>query len=109
MRQTRPDRSKRIVIRKSSGDVFRDLGFSPAQAASLHVRASLIDALTKMVDDRRLTQAQAATLFGVAQPRVSNLVRGRIDLFSIDALVEMLSRAGVRVTVRLSTVRSRVA
>lgn len=54
---------------------------------------------------RGLTQAKAAKLLGVSQPRISGLVRGRIELFSIDTLVEMLARLGVSVTLR--TKRSR--
>ena len=51
----------------------------------------------KLIERRRLTQTAAAKLFGVSQPRVSDLHRGRIDRFSLDALVELLARAGVRV------------
>lgn len=49
-----------------------------------------------VIRDRRLTQARAAKLLGVSQPRVSDVVRGRVEKFTIDALVEMLARAGVR-------------
>jgi len=62
-------------------------------------------AVRKLIEDRSLTQSEAAKLFGVTQPRVSNLVRGRIDLFSIDTLVGMLARAGIHVDVVFSTVR----
>ncbi len=55
--------------------------------------------ITMVIQERSLTQAEAARLFGVTQPRISDLVRGKIDLFSIDMLVRMLSHAGVRVTV----------
>jgi predicted XRE-type DNA-binding protein len=55
--------------------------------------------LRKVIDDEGLTQARAARLLGVSQPRVSDLARGRIDQFSIDALVNMLAKAGIRVTV----------
>jgi len=103
------DSSERIPITKSCGDVFIDLGFSVEEAASLNMRCSLMDAIEDILKNRRLTQAEAAKLLGVSQPRVSNLVRGRIDLFSIDALVEMLARAGIRVNVRLSNGRRRAA
>ena len=65
--------------------------------------------LRRLIEARRLTQAAAAKLFGVTQPRVSNLVRGKIDLFSIDTLVDMLARAGARVhvTVRRDTIKPR--
>ena len=81
----------------STGNVFRDAGFAHDEAEHLRVRAALMTAIRKLIDNRGLTQAAAAKVFGVAQPRVSDLVRGRIDLFSIDTLVDMLARAGVRV------------
>jgi predicted XRE-type DNA-binding protein len=59
--------------------------------------------IRKVIEERGLTQARAAALLGVSQPRVSDLVRGKIDLFSIDMLVEMLARAGVRVDLVVQT------
>jgi predicted XRE-type DNA-binding protein len=61
--------------------------------------------LTKIIKARGLTQAAAAKLFGVSQPRISDLTRGKIDRFSIDSLVEMLGHAGVRVTFVLKSRR----
>jgi predicted XRE-type DNA-binding protein len=90
-------------ITPSSGNVFRDLGFSEEEAEHLRIRSSLMIAVRKLIEDRGLTQAEAATLFGVTQPRISNLVRGRIDLFSIDSLIDMLARAGVRIDIVFST------
>ena len=86
-----------IKITKGSGNVFRELGFSPVEAEHLRVRAELMLALERLIARRRLTQARAAKLLGVSQPRVSDLVRGRLHRFSIDALVDMLARAGVKV------------
>jgi len=86
-------------IRRSSGNVFRDLGFSSEEAENLKMRTDLMIRLSKVIQTRRLTQAQAADLFGVTQPRVSDLVRGKIDRFSIDTLVAMLGHAGVRVQI----------
>lgn len=86
-----------IKITKGSGNVFRDLGFSPSEAEHLRVRAELMVVLERLIVRRRLSQAKAGTLFGVSQPRVNDLVRGRLHRFSIDALVDMLARAGVRV------------
>jgi len=88
-----------IKIRRSSGNVFRDLGFPPAEAENLRIRADLMIYLGRLIERKGLTQTAAARLFGVSQPRVSDLVRGRIGLFSIDMLVNMLAKAGVRVTV----------
>ena len=84
-------------IERSSGNVFRDLGFGTQEAENLRVRSELMIQIRKLIERRRLTQAGAAKVFGVTQPRVSDLVRGRIDLFSIDMLVKMLAQAGVRV------------
>ena len=88
-------------IRRSTGNVFRDLGFSVEEATNLKVRSDLMIRLSKLIEARGLTQAQAAELFGVTQPRVSDLVRGKIDRFSIDTLIAMLGHAGVRVQIIL--------
>ena len=84
-------------IRRSTGNVFRDLDFDPEEAENLKLRSDLMIALSKMIKARRLTQAKAAALFGVTQPRVSDLIRGKIDRFSVDTLVAMLGHAGARV------------
>ncbi|MEO8909168.1 MAG: XRE family transcriptional regulator [Gemmatimonadaceae bacterium] len=92
-------------IRRGSGNVFKDAGFPPEEAAHLLIRTDLMIQIEKILEERGLTQAKAAKLLGVSQPRVSDLVRGRIDLFSIDTLVGLLARLGVSVTLR--THRSR--
>ena len=88
-----------VKVRRSSGNVFRDLGFSREEAENLKMRTDLMIQLSKLIQARRLTQADAADLFGVTQPRVSDLVRGKIDRFSVDTLVAMLGHAGVRVQI----------
>lgn len=89
-----------VRIRRSSGNVFKDIGFPTEEAAHLLIRADLMIQVGRMLKEHRLTQAKAAKLLGVSQPRVSDLVRGRVDLFSIDTLVDMLARLGVSVTLR---------
>jgi predicted XRE-type DNA-binding protein len=84
-------------MRRSSANVFRDLGYGPEAAEHLRIRSMLMAVLTRQIEARDVTQAEAAKLFGVSQPRVSDLVRGKIDLFSIDMLVDMLARAGMKV------------
>jgi predicted XRE-type DNA-binding protein len=96
-------------ITPSSGNVFRDLGFADDEAEHLRVRSTLMIAVRKLIEERSLTQAEAARLFGVTQPRISNLVRGRIDLFSIDTLVDMLARAGIHVDLVISAARQGAA
>jgi len=87
--------------RTSSGNVFRDLGFGPEEAASLKVRAMLMVELEKHIRSKHLTQKQAAERFGVTQPRISDLMRGKISLFSVDTLITMLTHAGLKVDVRV--------
>ncbi len=89
-----------IRIRRGSENVFTDVGFPPAEAAHLLIRTDLMLQIERVLKAQRLTQAKAAKVLGVTQPRVSDLVRGRVDLFSIDTLVEMLARLGVSVTLR---------
>src|SRR3990172_2655345 len=95
-------------IRRSTGNIFRDLGFNAAESENLKLRADLMIELSKLVKSRRLTQAKAAAMFGVSQPRVSDLIRGRIDRFSVDTLVAMLGHAGTHVKLVVRP-RSRVA
>lgn len=92
-------------VRRSSANVYRDLGFPPEEAANLLTRSDMMIQLTRMLEARGLTQAAAAKLLGVTQPRVSDLMRGKIDRFSIDNLVELLSRVGIRVTFVLKPCR----
>ena len=94
-------------VTPSSGNVFLDIGFPPGEAEHLLLRSHLMMAIERLIKARGLTQTRAARLFGVSQPRVSDLVRGRIELFSIDTLVQMLGRAGVGLSVRLEPRRRR--
>lgn len=92
-------------IQASSGNVFADLGFSAEEAQNLKVRSDLMIELTKLIDARGLTQAAAAKLLGVTQPRISDLVRGKINRFSVDSLIEMLGHAGATVSFVVTTGR----
>lgn len=87
----------KIKMTRSSGNVFKDLGFSAEEAEHLKIRSTMMARLRELISSRGLTQAEAAALLGVTQPRVSDLVRGKIDLFSIDTLVDMLSHSGIKV------------
>jgi predicted XRE-type DNA-binding protein len=92
-------------VTRSTGNVFRDLGFAPDEAEHLRVRSDLLIQLQKAIRARGLKQAQAAKLLDVTQPRVSDLMRGRLDLFSVDTLIDMLARLGIRIRVVFSTSR----
>jgi predicted XRE-type DNA-binding protein len=83
---------------KKQPTVFDDLGFSPARAENLRLRSELMQRLRREIDG--LTQTDAAARLGVSQPRISDLVRGKLSLFSLDALVGMLSNANMTVHLR---------
>ena len=83
-------------------NVFADLGFAPEAARHLQVRSQLMTALIRLIKARGLSQREAAALFGVSQPRVSDLMRGKIDRFSSDMLIDMLATAGAEVRVRVT-------
>jgi predicted XRE-type DNA-binding protein len=96
---------KRERIR--SRNVFRDLGFPSKEAEHLLIRSDLMIRLQEVINSRHLTQAEAAGILRVSQPRVSDLLRGRIDLFSTDTLIDMLGYLDVKVQLILKPVRRR--
>jgi len=75
---------------------------TPAQAENMRLRSSLMMALKDHIAREGLNQSQAAQVFGVMQPRVSDLMRGKVGLFSLDCLVNMLAAAGLHVEMRIS-------
>jgi predicted XRE-type DNA-binding protein len=88
---------KKTKPRPPEGNVFKDLGFSAKEAAHLMIRSDLMIRLQEVIASRGLTQARAAAILHVSQPRVSDLIRGRIDLFSTDTLIDMLGDLGIKV------------
>ena len=96
-----------IRVTPSTGNVFRDLGFSKAESEHLLVRADLLIQVQKAIESSRLKQAEAAKVLRVTQPRISDLLRGRIDLFSTDALIDMLARLGIGVRLVVKTAKAR--
>jgi predicted XRE-type DNA-binding protein len=83
---------------KGSDNVFKDLGFGDEEAGNLKIRADLMITLQKFIKSQNWTQSEAANFFGETQPRISNLMNGDIDRFAIDKLVQMLSQAGMEVS-----------
>ncbi|MBI5085286.1 MAG: XRE family transcriptional regulator [Acidobacteria bacterium] len=73
--------------------LFEQLGFAPAQAADLHLRGQLMNAIIAHIESSGITHDEAARLMGVTQTQVSDLMRGRIDLFTLDTLTSMLAAA----------------
>ncbi len=96
-------------ITPSNGNVFEDLGFAKEEAENLKVRSSLMAIIRAIIEEEGLTQARAAKLFGVSQPRISDVVRGKIELFSIDALVNMVAASGRHVDISVETPKDEAA
>jgi predicted XRE-type DNA-binding protein len=91
----------RTTKAKRSIDIFSDLGFNAAEAENLRIRSAMMRALVSFIGKNKLTQARAAKLLGITQPRISDLMRGKIHLFSIDNLVVLLAAAGLRVDLKI--------
>lgn len=82
----------------SSGNVFADLGYPPEEAAILQMRADLMADLRKFIKEKGLTQSKAAEMLGVSQSRVSDLIRGKWEKFSLEMLIILATKAGMHVT-----------
>jgi predicted XRE-type DNA-binding protein len=89
-------------ITESSGNVFVDLGFEPAEAAILQMRAELMTDLREFIRSSGMTQMEAAQRLGVGQSRVSDLMRGKWDKFSLEMLITLEARAGRKVRLDLA-------
>ena len=81
---------------KGSENVFIDCGFPPSEAENLRIRAKMMMALTNYIQERKITQSRAARIMGVSQPRISDPVHGKIGLFTIDTLVNMVTSTGLK-------------
>lgn len=82
--------------------LFEDLGFNKAESINLKARSDLMIALRKYISENRLTQKQAGEKLGVDQPQISRLIAGKIGSFTIDKLMVMLTRAGVKVSIKIA-------
>ncbi|MUG91548.1 helix-turn-helix domain-containing protein [Scytonema sp. UIC 10036] len=90
-----------MAVIQGSENVFEDLGFDTEEAANLKVRTDLMLKLRQYILERGWTQEQASDFFGEPQPRISNLMNGEISRFSVDKLINMLVKAGMKVTVNV--------
>ncbi|MFO7749249.1 MAG: XRE family transcriptional regulator [Desulfobacteraceae bacterium] len=89
-------------ILDSSGNIFIDLGFPPDEAAVLQMRADLMTDIRKFIECNTLTQVSAAEMLGVSQSRISDLVRGKWEKFSLEMLITLATRAGMHVSVNIA-------
>jgi predicted XRE-type DNA-binding protein len=89
--------TKKLKLEKSSGNVFRDIGFPPEEAHNLLMRAELMLKIEDVVKKSGTNQKHAAKQLGITQPRLNQLLKHKVDLFSLDALVNIATRAGMHV------------
>ena len=89
--------SEKLKRTHGSGNVFVDLGFDKAEAENLKLRSELMMRIEELYRKSGMTQAEAAKALGLTQPRLNALLKGKIGLFSLDALVNVASRAGLNV------------
>ncbi len=86
-------------ITESSGDIFKDLDFSQEQSDKLTIKSYLMAEVETYIKKKGITQDQASKVMGVSRPRISDVMRGKIDKFTIDSLVDMLTKAGLHIAV----------
>ena len=89
-------------VTESCGNIFLDLGFPPHEAQVMLLRAKLAEALRKWIEREELTQAQASKRLGIAQPRVSEITRGKVELLSLDYLVGLCANARIAVALKVA-------
>ena len=94
------------MTRKRFASVWDAIEDSAADAASMKLRAELANEIIERLHAKKLTQAKAAELIGVTQPRVSDLMRGRLNLFSLDSLVDIADRVGLRTRIVVNPKRA---
>lgn len=86
---------------KQFASVWDAIEDTPEEAENMKLRSALMMALQNHITRIGLSQSQAAKLFGITQPRISDLMRGKINLFGLDALVNMAAAAGLQIEMRV--------
>ena len=89
-------------VTESSGNVFQDLGFDAAEAEVMKLRTEVMIRTTQHLKERGWTQAEAACQLGITQPRLSRLIKGKVEDFSLDMLLTLAARAGLHTELRLT-------
>ncbi len=91
-----------VNVIRGHDNIFEDLGFDSAEALNLKIRADLMLELRSFISSQGWTQQQAANFFQETQPRISNLMKGDINRFSIDKLINMLGKTGKQIKVEIN-------
>ena len=87
-------------MNRSYASVFDAIADTPAEAANLRLRAEVMQRIAQWIARKGWTQREAAEHCGVTQPRINDLLRGKLSRFSLDALVNIAAAAGLRVELR---------
>jgi predicted XRE-type DNA-binding protein len=93
--------TKRVKMTRGSGNVFQDIGFPEGEARNLALRSEIMIRIEDFVERSGLTQARVAARLGLTQPRLNALLKGKIEQFSLDALVNTATRAGLHIELRV--------
>ena len=93
--------TERLKMTRGSGIIFHDIGFAPEEAENLKLRSSLMMHIKDYYRKSGATQSAAAKILGLTTPRFNALLKGKIGLFSLDALVNIAVRAGLRIELRV--------
>ena len=99
-------RQEHKQITKGSANVFEDLGFTSQESQNLLLRSQTMIALVQWFEASGMTRAQAAKSLSITQPRFNQLLKGKIEIFSLDALVNMATSAGMRVGLSIRPIAS---
>lgn len=89
-------------VTQSGSNIFEELGFPEQEAAKLKIKAKLMCSLSEWIKDEELKQEEASHVLHVTRPRVSDVMRGKSSIFTIDSLIDMLERTGKHVTLQVN-------
>ena len=89
-------------VTRTGDNIFEDLGFDSQEAVKLKIRSQLMMEISEWIKEQQLKQSDAAKLLKISRPRVSDVMTGKIDKFTIDALIDLLELTGKHITVKVA-------
>jgi predicted XRE-type DNA-binding protein len=100
MPRSKKSDSNKFDVEHGCGNVFKDIGYSDAQAASLTARAELMLKIRDIIETNGWSQREAAKILGVGQPRIAEIMSFNTKYFSVDLLLKYLAKLGTKVSFR---------
>jgi predicted XRE-type DNA-binding protein len=101
LKSKRYKKVKRAVIKVGSDNIFKELGFADDEAVNMFARGQLALEIRAIIEKQGWSQRQAASEIGVAQPRIAEIMKMKIEHYSVDQLIKYLDKLGWRVSFRL--------